>query len=138
MCEALRRSGLVAGKAWHFPAQKAYRIESRNHPNGVLDWRFHVAPVLRISDSEQLYVFDPGLFLGPVVIAEWHDAQSRGATTPITPSDVYMLTDFGPSFDGDFSKTRTELARCAGLLRSRITELQVKPPYQPATGYRRP
>lgn len=63
----LAAQGFEVYKIWiHGFLLWGYRLDK---PKDFFGWRYHVAPVVKVNG--QLWVFDPGLFLGPVVAHQW-------------------------------------------------------------------
>lgn len=49
------------------------RAKTNNHPNGYVDWWYHVAPITRVGNT--IYVIDPAISpLAPMPLAQWIDA----------------------------------------------------------------
>jgi Glutaminase len=71
--------GLVPSKVWAFAASTSDLLwtETPNHPDGRVQWGYHVAPVLVVRSPDgdaQEMVFDPILFDRPVPVDEWRSA----------------------------------------------------------------
>jgi len=52
-------------------------IGTGDHPEGRVQWRYHVAPVLLVRDAQgdvQEMTLDPILFDRPVSVKDWQDA----------------------------------------------------------------
>lgn len=63
----LAKQGFEVYKIWlHGFSLWGYRLDK---PNDFFGWRYHVAPVVKVDG--QLWVFDPGLFQGPVATHQW-------------------------------------------------------------------
>lgn len=63
----LSAQGFAVYKIWlHGFSLWGYRLDK---PNDFFGWRYHVAPVVKLDGK--LWVFDPGLFQGPVVAHQW-------------------------------------------------------------------
>ncbi len=94
MVQRLLGQGLAPSKVWAFTASAADLLwtESPRHPNGRVQWGYHVAPVLMVrgpDGASQETVFDPLLFDRPVPVEEWrtalHDTPSLMRTAPGEP-----------------------------------------------------
>jgi hypothetical protein len=97
MIQRMEKQGFKAFKVWSFPGNgEKLQVQTANHPTGVVDWKYHVAPILRVrlSNGEQAWaVIDPSLFNGPVRIATWKNKQKRAEG-----SEMYVtLTRLGQS-----------------------------------------
>lgn len=63
----LAKQGFEVYKIWiHGFSLWGYRLDK---PNDFFGWRYHVAPVVKVDGK--LWVFDPGLFQGPVAAHQW-------------------------------------------------------------------
>lgn len=63
----LVNQGFEVYKIWiHGFSLWGYRLDK---PNDFFGWRYHVAPVVKVNGK--LWVFDPGLFQGPVAAHQW-------------------------------------------------------------------
>src|SRR5262245_57702648 len=94
MVKRLLDQGLVASKMWAFAAgaMDLLWMEPPDHPDGRVQWGYHVAPVLLVrgpdGDTREM-VFDPILFDRPVPVEEWrnalHDTPTLVRTAPGEP-----------------------------------------------------
>jgi len=94
MVQRLLERGLAPSKLWAFASSTADLLwaETPDHPDGLVHWSYHVAPVLVVrgpgSDSREM-VFDPLLFDKPVPVDEWrsalHDTPDLVRTVPGEP-----------------------------------------------------
>src|SRR5207248_5547045 len=79
MVQRLLEKGLTPLKVWAFAASAAdlLWIEAPLHPDGRVQWTYHVAPVLTVrgptGDAQEI-VFDPLLFDRPIAVEEWRAA----------------------------------------------------------------
>jgi hypothetical protein len=79
MVRRLLDQGLVPSKVWAFAASVTdlLWVETSDHPDGRVEWSYHVAPILLVrgpdGDSREM-VFDPILFDGPVPVDGWVSA----------------------------------------------------------------
>ena len=79
MVKRLLDRGLAPSKVWAFAAGAADLLWmiTPDHPDGRVQWRYHVAPVHMVRGPDggpQEIVFDPLLFDRPVTVDEWRDA----------------------------------------------------------------
>ncbi|MHB1423948.1 MAG: protein-glutamine glutaminase family protein [Gemmataceae bacterium] len=79
MVQRLLELGLAPSKVWAFAASAADLLwtETPNHPEGRVQWAYHVAPVLVVLEPDGVsreMVFDPLLFERPVPVEEWRIA----------------------------------------------------------------
>jgi Glutaminase len=91
MLRRLLEQGWNPKKVWAFAAGAAdlLWLETPDHPDGRVQWQYHVAPILVVrgpdGDSREM-VFDPILFDRPVTIEEWctalHDTPTLVRTAP--------------------------------------------------------
>lgn len=95
-------------------------VETPNHPGGFVNWRYHVAPVVRVAQfrlwflawNVSLMVIDPSLFDKPVSIREWVTKQNDDrATHEVSEDRIYFREPGGANFelDDDHSDTATTL-----------------------------
>ncbi len=94
MVQRLLAGGLAPSKVWAFAASAVdlLWIEAPGHPDGRVQWAYHVAPALLVrmpdGDTREM-VFDPLLFGGPVPAEEWrgalHDTPTLMRTAPGEP-----------------------------------------------------
>lgn len=75
MALILEKLGVITGKIY---IEGKLQIESNRSPNGIVDWVYHVAPIVMVreGDKEVLKVFDPSMFDHPVTVDEWENAQT--------------------------------------------------------------
>jgi hypothetical protein len=77
----------VVAKIWNFGELK---VKSDNNPTCLVEWKYHVAPVVRVGT--ELLVIDPSLFEGLVTIDVWQDRQSELSRDSIfTTRDAYNI-----------------------------------------------
>ena len=79
MVQRLLDKGLASTKVWAFAASTAdlLWLECPEHPDGRVQWAYHVAPVLLVrgpNGSAREMAFDPILFSAPVTLEEWRNA----------------------------------------------------------------
>ena len=79
MVQRLLEQGLAPLKIWAFASSPRDLLwtETPDHPDGRVQWAYHVAPVLVIrgpDGGDQENVFDPILFDHPVPVEEWRQA----------------------------------------------------------------
>jgi hypothetical protein len=94
MVQRLLDRGLAPSKAWAFAASATDLLwtETPGHPDGRVQWGYHVAPVLLVRTPDGAtheMVFDPLLFDRPVPVEEWrsalHDTPTLVRTAPGEP-----------------------------------------------------
>ena len=71
----LEKYGVATGKVWAIVASGLNLLEvNTNGPYGQVNWRYHVAPTITISNSDgtsSTMVIDPSIEDGPVSIEQW-------------------------------------------------------------------
>lgn len=78
---------VVVAKIWNFGD---FRVKTDNNPHCAVDWRYHVAPVVKAGT--ELLVIDPSLFERLATIDEWLDKQSKNLRDFVfTNRDAYDL-----------------------------------------------
>jgi len=86
MVQRMQQMGLTPGKVWSFANPDNLHANTPNHPDGYVEWGYHVAPTIPVTQpdgSVQDMVMDPSMFDRPVTIDEWRDAQrAPGASEP--------------------------------------------------------
>jgi Glutaminase len=82
MCVQLFGRGVRPRKVWTFANGQSLRVRTANHPDGFVQWGYHVAPLVRVrfgtgaSARDRDMVFDPSMFPRPVTIQVWQMAQA--------------------------------------------------------------
>lgn len=127
MCRRMIALGVRPAKVW---IQGRLRAATRNNPRCLVQWTWHVAPILcvRIPDSEERrpMVIDPSLFAQPVSVAAWQGAQGDPtATLTDTSADVFHING---SLDPTFAATNALLTLFRQALRTRAVTVG-PPPY---------
>src|SRR5213076_152581 len=86
MVKRLQQRGFKPRKVWAFANGGMLYARTRNSPSGSVQWLYHVAPLLRVrqSDGRQVWlVIDPSMFNAPVGIEQWKNAKKRpGGLSP--------------------------------------------------------
>jgi hypothetical protein len=80
MIRRLQGRGLHPYKVWTFANGDSLHVRTPNHPKGFVEWRYHVAPVLRVrlqNNQQRWLVIDPALCNGPATITTWKNAQKK-------------------------------------------------------------
>jgi hypothetical protein len=80
MVRRMQRLGLRPGKVWSFANPDSLRVRTPNTPAGVVEWKYHVAPYLKVRASDgKVYnmVLDPSMFKRPVSVVTWRNAQKK-------------------------------------------------------------
>ena len=94
MVRRLLDQGLTPSKVWAFAAGVTDLLwtETPDHPDGRVEWGYHVAPVLMVRGEDggsREMAFDPVLFDRPVPVEEWrnalHDTPTLVRTAPGEP-----------------------------------------------------
>jgi hypothetical protein len=94
MVKRLLAKGHAPGKVWAFAASSAdlLWVDTPHHPDGRVDWVYHVAPALVVGHGGaevQEMVLDPILFDRPVSVDTWrnglHDTPALVRTVPGGP-----------------------------------------------------
>ena len=89
----LALQGFEVYKIWiHGFSLWSYRI---NKPHDFFGWRYHVAPVVKVNGK--LWVFDPGLFSGPVATHQWVNEVS-GPNRKVIVANQFAEEDLAPKF----------------------------------------
>jgi hypothetical protein len=120
MCRIMREHGIQGRKIWNYGHgwknnRSTLRLETKNHPNGYVNWRYHVAPVVAVQkdSSEVDMVMDPSIFDKPVLIDKWLTIQQDPKSTHELTDDSYYYRTPGNAFtmyDPNYSKTNETLA----------------------------
>jgi hypothetical protein len=127
MCRLMIADGAQPEKVW---IQGRLNVNSRNKPDCLVQWSWHVAPTLQvdISGSPQTYVIDPSLFNEPVPLLTWKGIQGDPAAT-LTPSSADIFYYWGSETDPTNSKTNSVLTTHRNLLKLRCASSFGPPPY---------
>jgi hypothetical protein len=97
MSYEIARKGIKAGKVWIFVRgifdnkyPKVLKINDANKvgKNGLLTWKYHVAPVI-MSDKGDTLVLDPSLCKTPVTLEDWFNKMN--VKDDATLDDVFFL-----------------------------------------------
>jgi len=125
MCRLMIQDGAHPAKVW---IRGALRVNSRNKPNCLVEWYWHVAPTLQVDvGTVQTYVIDPSLFDEPVPLATWKGIQGDpNATLTHTAADQYW-PDGGT--DAAYTQTAGDLVRFRNELKLRSAGADGPPPY---------
>jgi hypothetical protein len=83
MIRKMNALGIQAGKVWAFPPtdHQSLEVATPKAPGGLVDWCYHVAPVVRVHTGHRNVdmVIDPSLFKHPVTVAKWKRVQKTTA-----------------------------------------------------------
>lgn len=133
MCRLMIAAGASPRKVWIYGSLKT---PTRNHPNCVVHWGWHVAPTLCVRGRFWFFwwrrremVIDPSLFDEPVSRAVWKGVQGDpGAKLVGTGCNVFYRSSNGNvvNYDADYSQTNQVLATYRLALKTR--SLNVGPP----------
>jgi hypothetical protein len=80
MVRRMQQRGYKPHKVWAFQNGTPLHVSTANHPAGYVEWRYHLAPILRVrfdGGQQGWYVIDPALFRAPATIAQWRDALKK-------------------------------------------------------------
>lgn len=129
MCKLILATGAPVAKLWYYGNLV---VHTDNTPAGVLNWIFHVAPLVTVDDGDgpEPYVLDPSLFPNPVSQAQWESVLGDPKGTPlVTDPSIFLIYLSGwHRFDPDYSKTAKVLATYRRKLRLRAAQIGA-PPY---------
>jgi hypothetical protein len=95
MVERMQAKSLTPYKIWSVANGEELFAKTKNHPRGYVTWAYHVAPVLRVrntDNSQRWYVIDPSLAAQPMTLSKWEQAQKR---TPSSPRPYLTVTSVG-------------------------------------------
>jgi hypothetical protein len=114
MCRLMLDMGETPEKIWIYATtDSSLSVRTPNNPSCQVSWRYHVAPIVRVSTGSgiQVYVIDPSMFAEPVPQAVWEYAQRDPThTIAITGPDVYYRSSSGSeSYDPTYSDTESYL-----------------------------
>lgn len=127
MCRLMIAMGLAPRKVW---IDGSLHTPSRNKPNCVVDWYWHVAPTLCVRGRwffrRNTMVIDPSLFTAPVPEATWKGVQGDPAAT-LTPSAATLYRRSNET-DPTYAKTNADLAYYRLQLQNRSVTVGA-PPY---------
>jgi hypothetical protein len=90
----MEKSGYTPYKVWSMENGEPLYARTKNHPNGYVTWKYHVAPIIRVryvNDNQAWYVIDPSLFNRPVLISTWRDAQRKPGSVRVPYTTVTKL-----------------------------------------------
>ncbi len=128
MCRLMAAVGADPRKVW---IRGSLRVSSRNKPNCLVTWGWHVAPTVEVASwgSAQTYVIDPALFEGPVPLATWKGVQGDpAATLTHTGADIFHYYYAPHTYDPTYSLTNGVLADYRNELKLRCAS-SGPPPY---------
>jgi hypothetical protein len=80
MIRLMQKRGYKPYKVWTFQNGDPLYVRTNNHPAGHVEWRYHVAPILRVRNGngqQRWVVIDPALFQVPATIRQWRDVQRK-------------------------------------------------------------
>ncbi len=83
MGEDLRRMGIEPGRAWAFEDEHGNLLQPQFLSADQTTWWWHVAvtvPVQQMDGTVQTMVIDPGLFDGPITLAQWGNIMGAQAS----------------------------------------------------------
>lgn len=85
------RRGVLVGK---ITALGRFQILDDQLPSGHVNWRFHVAPIVVVSEGgvRRVWVLDPALFSEPVTVESWLSLLMQNPGAKLT--DVFVTNRF--------------------------------------------
>ncbi|HEX4953010.1 MAG TPA: protein-glutamine glutaminase family protein [Thermoanaerobaculia bacterium] len=128
MCRLMELEGAQPRKVW---IDGSLHTPTRNHPNCIVHWGWHVAPTLCVRRGflrSQEMVIDPSLFTTPVSQATWKGAQGDPGAT-LTPSDATLYWRYVMPSDPGYVDTNIRLAYYRLQLQNRSLGANGPPPY---------
>lgn len=132
----------ILNKKYNYATQKVFSfanagsdelcVKAERWGGCCINWWYHVAPLVTINTDQgpKAYVFDPAMFLQPVLLSAWLHAQENPACVPsgdvphvsminVQPTSSYSPSSYsGYTFDTDptFSQTDTTLVNYRNLV----------------------
>lgn len=93
MAAELRQAGVEVGKAWNYAPSidQPLRVNTPNDPKGYVNWGYHVAPVVKVSDGVDgaaWRVIDPSIASHPITQYEWKVMQGQQGSTLVQTTDA--------------------------------------------------
>lgn len=130
MCRLMIAMGLLPRKVW---ISGWLQTPTRNNPNCIVYWGWHVAPTLCVRRWRwfwwfwpQKMVIDPSLFTTPVSVATWKSVQGDpSATLTYTPASDFLWGATDPTY----AQTNIVLATYRLQLQNRSNGPDGPPPY---------
>jgi hypothetical protein len=133
MCKLIIQAGEQPAKMWIKPSGYFLTVQTRNHPDCSVDWRWHMAAVLRVSlgDTTKIQVIDPALFTEPVSKLTWKSRHNDEQATLIPLASSVYDPEAG-SVDPTYRETNYDLRRWRLYLKERSTRQDGPgpPPYK--------
>lgn len=130
MCRLMLADGASPNKVWIYGS---LTVQSRNKPNCVVNWGWHVAPTLEVNTGTtvETWVVDPSLFAEPVPRATWAGVQGDpGAQLVPTGPEVFYRSSGGwVQHDPSYTETNNVLETYRNQLRLRTASSAGPPPY---------
>ncbi len=127
MARLMIAMGLRPKKVW---IQGSLAAPTRNNPNCVVHWGWHVAPTICVRNGwfrASEMVIDPSLFTAPVTKSGWKGVQGDpGATLTDSGADIFYL--WGNATDPTYTQTNQVLATYRLQLQNRSVQIG-PPPY---------
>lgn len=123
MFRLLRNEQIHCRKIWNYggggdPRHGALRFFTPSHPEGLVRWFFHVAPVVKVALPRMVVdmVLDPAVFDRPMRVPDWVALQHDGLSVQeVTRPEIFLqwLGGVESRRDDDFEDTRrfTEVHR---------------------------
>jgi hypothetical protein len=115
MCRLMGLQGVSSQKVFNYAgSNNDLFVQTKNSPFCSVNWRYHVAPTLRVRKSfpsTEDQVIDPALFTGPVTTTAWQAKQTDpNATLVATDASVFYRDKAGNlSYDTNYINTNATL-----------------------------
>jgi hypothetical protein len=129
MCRLIIAAGEQPAKLWIKPSQYYLDVQTPNHPDCRVYWRWHVAPVLRVSlgHHTEIQVIDPSLFSKAVNKLTWKSRLNDEAATLVAIAHSVYDPEAG-SVDPAYCRTDNDLRNWKLRLKERSMR-KGPPPY---------
>ena len=94
MAQRMKELGIpedIIGKVWTFSTDRPLRVDTNNHPEGFVEWVYHVAPTIEVTDENGNVVditIDPSIETGPVTTDEWVDTSANGGNPEVVTTEL--------------------------------------------------
>jgi len=127
MCRLMIADGAQPEKVW---IQGYLNVNSRNKPDCLVQWGWHVAPTLQVNVGGvgETYVLDPSLFDEPVPQVMWKNIQGDpNATLMSSTADIFYY--WGSVTDPTYAQTNAVLNQYRNALKLRSVGPDGPPPY---------
>lgn len=130
MCRLMIADGAQPEKVWIYGN---LQVQSRNKPDCVVRWGWHVAPTLQVNTGSavETWVVDPSLFAEPVRQSTWFGVQGDPSAqlVPSAASVFYRSSSGWTQDDPTYTRTNEVLETYRRELRLRSASASGPPPY---------